>query len=80
MACHADPPSVVDKLYESPEFVRFQMISPISELLDLEASDSLVPPSLTRMRTCTNAHMHTCTHAHMHTCTHAHMIQFEACG
>jgi hypothetical protein len=28
VACHAETSSVIDKLYESPEFVRFQMLAP----------------------------------------------------
>jgi hypothetical protein len=35
--------SVVDKLYESPEFARFQFVAPVSELLSLDgASDTLL--------------------------------------
>ena len=42
VACHADTHNVVDKLYESPEFVRFQMVAPLPHMLALDGSDSQV--------------------------------------
>ena len=39
VACHAETSSVIDKLYESPEFVRFQMLAPL-RLLAEDGSDS----------------------------------------
>eukprot|EP00802_Teleaulax_amphioxeia_P005385 Tamp_05389.p1 GENE.Tamp_05389~~Tamp_05389.p1 ORF type:complete len:825 (-),score=116.94 Tamp_05389:513-2654(-) len=39
VACHADSSSVIEKLYESPEFVRFQMLAPLS-LLTEDGKDS----------------------------------------